>query len=135
MVDVESSVPGLFSPSVSPSKKAGSVGTGKVKIQLKHTDPSESLNTLIGRINLFKFITVPVFDGRNKQFDLNRSLERLEQLLPPFDGEIPSGSLALVAYTVNGYYRNPKSEASRRGPSIMNLALNINWAVVLGVPK
>jgi len=47
MVDVESSVPGLFSPSASPSKKAGSVGTSKVKIQLKHTDPSESLNTLI----------------------------------------------------------------------------------------
>ena len=58
-------------------------------------------------------------------------------MLPPFDGEIPSGSLALVAYTANGYYRNPKSEASRRGTSqsIMNLALNVNWAVVLGVPK
>ena len=81
MVDVESSVPGLFSLSASPSKKAGSVGTGKVKIQLKHTDPSELLNTLIGRINLFKFITVPVFNGRNKQFNLNRSLEHLEQLL------------------------------------------------------
>jgi len=41
MVDVESSIPGLFSASASPSKKkAGSAGTTKVKIQLKHTDTS-----------------------------------------------------------------------------------------------
>lgn len=86
---------------------------------------------------MFKIITVPIFDGRNKQFDLNRSLEHLDQLLPPFDGEIPSGSLALVAYTANAYYRTQKAEGSRRetSQSMKNLALNVNWAVVLGVPK
>jgi len=48
MVDVVSSVPGLFSASASPSKKkAGSLGTSKVKIQLKHTDTSESSYTFL----------------------------------------------------------------------------------------
>jgi len=120
MVDVESSVPGLFSVSASPSKKkAGSLGTSKVKIQLKHTD------------------TIPIFDGRNIQFELNRTLEHLKQVLPAFDGEIPSGSLALAAYTSNAYHRTQKSEGLRQetSQSILNLALNINWVVVLGVPK
>jgi len=40
IVNVESSVPGLFSTSASPKRK-GPVGISKVKIQLKHTDTSE----------------------------------------------------------------------------------------------
>lgn len=138
IVDVESSVPGLFSTAVSPSKKkAGLAGTSKVNIQLKHTDTSEFSFTSLARIDLFRMITVPIFDGQNKQFMLNRSLEHLEQLLPPFNGEIPHGSLALVAYTANVYYRMQKTEGSRHQipQSIKNLALNVNWAVVLGVPK
>lgn len=138
MVEVESSAPGLFSASASPSKKiTGAVSTNKVKIQLKHTDTSKLSFTFITYTNLLKMITVPIFDGRSKQFDLNRSLEQLERILPPFDGEIPSGSLALVAYTANAYHRSRKAEGSMplTSQSIKNLALNINWAIVLGVPK
>ena len=50
-------------------------------------------------------IAVPVFDGRETQFELNESLEHLDTLLPAFNDEIPPGSLALVAYTANAYYR------------------------------
>jgi hypothetical protein len=77
---------------------------------------------------------VPIFDGRNVHFELDESLENLDELLPSFEDEIPPGSLALVAYTANSYYRSQKSGQSGQ-QSNKNLALNINWVVVLGVPK
>jgi hypothetical protein len=81
-------------------------------------------------------VTVPIFDGRTHRFELNESLKSLDELLPPFESEIPPGSLALVAYTANSYYRSQKSgQSSQRMHSNKNLALNINWVVVLGIPK
>jgi hypothetical protein len=45
---VESSAPGLFSITASPKKKKpGMMGTGDVKIQLKHTDTSTSLHVIV----------------------------------------------------------------------------------------
>jgi hypothetical protein len=41
---------------------------------------------------------------------------------------MPIGSLALVAYTANTYKRLKSS------PNVTNLALNINWAVLLANP-
>ncbi|KIM72005.1 hypothetical protein PILCRDRAFT_16525 [Piloderma croceum F 1598] len=119
MVEMESSAPGLFSITASPKKKkAGGIGTGDVKIQLRHTD------------------TIPIFDGRQTQFELDDSLERLDELLPPFEHEIPTGSLVLVAYMANSYYRAQKvGKSGQKSSSNQNLALNINWAIVLGVPK
>jgi len=119
-VDVESSAPGLFSATASPrKKKARSFSTSDVKIQLKHTD------------------TIPIFDEQDKQIEFDQSLEHLDEVLPPFADEIPSGSLALVAYTANTYYRTQKGGQSgrQRSQSNKNLALNINWVVVLGIPK
>ena len=81
-------------------------------------------------------VTVPIFDGRKHCFELNESLKTLDEQLPPFDSEIPHGSLALVAYTANSYYHSQKSgQSSQRIHSNKNLALNINWVVVLGVLK
>jgi hypothetical protein len=81
-------------------------------------------------------VTVPIFDRRAHHFELNESLKSLDKLLPPFEDEILHGSLALVAYTANSYYRSQKSEqSSKRIHSNKNLALNINWVVVLGIPK
>ena len=82
-------------------------------------------------------ITVPIFNGQNKQFMLNWSLEHLEELLPPFNGEIPASLLALIVYMSNAYYQTQKAEGFRcQIPQyIKNLTLNVNWAVVLGVPK
>ena len=79
---------------------------------------------------------VPIFDGQYKQIELDQSLEHLDEILPPFADEIPSGSLALVAYTANAYYRTRKGGQSgwQRSQSNKNLALNINW-VVVGHPE
>ena len=45
---MESSAPGLFSITASPKKKKPSMmGTGDVKIQLKHTDTSTSLHVIV----------------------------------------------------------------------------------------
>ena len=75
-------------------------------------------------------VTVPIFDGRMHYFELNDSIKSLDKLLPPFESEIRHGSLALVAYTVNSYYKSQKS--GQRIHSNKNLVLNINWVVVLG---
>jgi len=80
-------------------------------------------------------VVVPIFDGRQTQFELDDSLERLHELLPPFEHEIPPGSLVLVAYTANSYYRAKVGKSGQKSSSNQNLALNINWAVVLGIPK
>jgi hypothetical protein len=71
---------------------------------------------------------VPVYDGRLNKFEPDKSLNDLAAHLPPYEDEIPIGSLALVAYTANSYAR-------KGSQSKLNLALNINWAVVLGTPK
>jgi hypothetical protein len=46
------------------------------------------------------------------KFELDASLEKLDELLLPFEDEIPHGSLALVAYTANVYYHTQKSGQS-----------------------
>jgi hypothetical protein len=107
---------------------------------LKHTDTGASLSLVIHLIvpnAPFTFMIVPIFDGQYKQIELDQSLEHLDEILPPFADEIPSGSLALVAYTANAYYRTRKGGQSgwQRSQSNKNLALNINWVVVLGIPK
>jgi hypothetical protein len=79
-------------------------------------------------------MVVPIFDGRKHQFKLNESLKALHEHLPPFESEIPHGSLALVAYMANSYYRSQKA-GQPVSQSNKNLVLNINWAVILGIPK
>ena len=81
-------------------------------------------------------VVVLIFDGRQIQFELDDSLEHLDELLPPFEYEVPTGSLVLVAYTANSYYHVQKvGKSGQKSSSNQNLALNINWAVVLGIPK
>lgn len=64
---------------------------------------------------------------------MNQLLKSLDQQLPLFEGEIPYGSLALVAYTANSYYCSQKSgQTSKHTDLNKNLTLNINWAIVLG---
>lgn len=84
----------------------------------------------------FTIIIVPIFDGQEQKIELDQSLQHLNEFLPLFADEIPPGSLALVAYTANSYYRAQKGGQSKwpRSQS-KNLALNINWVIVLGVPK
>jgi hypothetical protein len=80
-------------------------------------------------------VTVPIFDGRTHHVKLNESLKFLNEQLPPFENEIPHGSLALVAYTANSYCSQKTGQSLQHTHSNKNLALNINWVVVLGIPK
>jgi len=72
MVDVESSAPGLFSMSASPSKKKSRpVGTGKVKIQLMHTDTSDFPSTFSVRNLSFTTICYSSYLWRMHKSKLN----------------------------------------------------------------
>ena len=71
-----------------------------------------------------------MYDGRNYIIDPNNgSLTTIGSTLPVLNEEMPTGSLALVAYTANAYRR------VRGSMNVTNLALNINWAVLLATPK
>ena len=78
----------------------------------------------------FMIVIVPVFDAVGKTFPLHK--ETLHDLggvggLGRFKGEIPSGSMVLVGYT-GSWWRQTKAQDPRLG-------FNLNWVVVLGVPK
>jgi hypothetical protein len=75
-------------------------------------------------------VAVPVFDAVGKTFSLNK--ETLHDLggmggLGRFKGEIPSGSMVLVGYT-GSWWGQSKAQNPRLG-------FNLNWVVVLGIPK
>jgi hypothetical protein len=73
---------------------------------------------------------VPVFDCVDKTFSLDK--DNLNDLggvagLSRFKGEIPSGAMVLVGYTAS-WWRATKAERPALG-------FNLNWVVVLGIPK
>ena len=68
---------------------------------------------------------VAVLDGRSHKFKPETDLSKLDQILPPFDEEVPEGAFAWVGYTVNKFTTN-------RG---INLGLNVMWVVVMGTPN
>ena len=75
-------------------------------------------------------IQVPVFDAVDKTFSLDT--ETLRDLagtagLRRLKGEVPPGSMVLVGYT-GSWWRPTKAQNPRLG-------FNLNWVVVLGVPK
>lgn len=124
--------PGLFSDAQSPIKRRTDLhNTSKVKIQLNPTDIGKSSHErfLTVNINYRVLFTVPVYDGRNHIIDPNDgSLQQIGSSLPILTSEMSEGSLALVAYTANGYKKVKNSS------HITNLALNINWAVLMATP-
>ncbi|KAK6977314.1 hypothetical protein R3P38DRAFT_3237450 [Favolaschia claudopus] len=71
--------------------------------------------------------SVPVFDGRNREFDVANNIDNLAAILPKYssdDGEIPNGACVVVAYTVSTY-RSAKHQKQ-------NISFNVQWIVVLG---
>ncbi|KAJ3485400.1 hypothetical protein NLJ89_g11901 [Agrocybe chaxingu] len=69
---------------------------------------------------------IPVYDGTDSFIDYDQDLPRLSQILTRWGSEIPHGSFATVGYTAS-IYRTEKGQ--------FKLALNIQWAIVLGVPE
>jgi hypothetical protein len=70
-------------------------------------------------------LLVPVYDGRHTPFNFRGDLKDLAKILPEFLDEVPIGSCALVAYTVNKYLAKGN----------WSLSFNVNWVVVLGIPS
>ncbi|KAF7984850.1 hypothetical protein HWV62_10807 [Athelia sp. TMB] len=68
---------------------------------------------------------IPILDGRRRAFNLTDDLLMLDELLPPFEGEVPEGSCVWVGFTSTKYVK----EVDRAG---MNF--NLMWVVVLGTP-
>ena len=69
--------------------------------------------------------SVLVYDYTSKtKFNLNMDLNPALHDALHYNHDIPSGSLALVAYTVNMFERKDGSKN--------NLGFNIHWAVLLG---
>ncbi|KAJ6474033.1 hypothetical protein C8R47DRAFT_1144579 [Mycena vitilis] len=74
--------------------------------------------------------TIPVYDARKTVVNYSTDLGRLDQVLPLFPGEIPSGSFTVVGYTMSSYM-GLISGGSERVP---HLGFNILWAIVCGTP-
>ncbi|KAF8133026.1 hypothetical protein EV363DRAFT_1162947, partial [Boletus edulis] len=72
---------------------------------------------------------IPVYDFTSRQRPFNPTIDLYpaKTNAPLYDHDIPEGSLALVAYTVNTYDR--KSDLTAR-----YLSFNIHWAALVGTP-
>ncbi|KAH6879351.1 hypothetical protein BKA70DRAFT_1447935 [Coprinopsis sp. MPI-PUGE-AT-0042] len=68
---------------------------------------------------------IPVYDAQDVEFDFIKDLPRLD-FLPRWNGEIPVGSFVAVAYTATVFF----AEKTRK----WTIGLNIQWAMVIGIP-
>ena len=76
------------------------------------------------KINIYwNCCLVPIFDATETNFDFSRkNLDDLEKVLPKYSGgEINSGSLVMVAYTMSAYLKK----------GVRTLSPNLNWVVVI----
>ncbi|KAJ6609691.1 hypothetical protein B0H10DRAFT_2225707 [Mycena sp. CBHHK59/15] len=71
---------------------------------------------------------IPVYDARRVVVDFDADLDRLQDILPIFRGEVPVGSFAAVGYSCSSY------AGTVNGMKVPNLGLNIMWVIVCGVP-
>lgn len=67
------------------------------------------------------FWSVPIYDAQQHLFDYANDLEHVDSVLPRFDGEIPAGSFAIVAYTMSTY----KKAANH------HLSTNVQFVILL----
>ena len=72
-------------------------------------------------------LLVPVYDGRDLKIKPGKAIRNIPTTLPPFNGEIPYESLALIGYSTCVYKRTKDDE-------IKSVALNAVWVVVLDCP-
>jgi hypothetical protein len=71
--------------------------------------------------------SVPVYDARRADtFDINNDLDKLEDVLPTFDEEVPYGSFIIVGYTAAIYVNNSAQWA---------VSMNVHWVIILGSPS
>ncbi|KAJ6462305.1 hypothetical protein C8R47DRAFT_1240291, partial [Mycena vitilis] len=102
----------MFSPVVrkTPAKKTGAQKSRfKSKTLLAHND------------------VVPVFDARKVVVDFQLDLDRLDEVLPKFSGEIPFGSFVVVGYTLSEY-QGLRSGSTNK---VAHLGCNVVWVIRL----
>ncbi|KAJ7152415.1 hypothetical protein C8R46DRAFT_1228748 [Mycena filopes] len=73
---------------------------------------------------------VPVYDARKKIVDFSSDLDRLAEVLPLFNGEVPIGSFSVVGYTCSSY----RGTVSGAESKVAHLSLNVLWVIVCGTP-
>lgn len=66
-------------------------------------------------------IPVPIYDARKYTFNYAGDFDNIAKILPSFDGEVPAGSFAVVAYTLSCY---KKAEN-------WHLSSNVQFVIVL----
>ncbi|KAG6914190.1 hypothetical protein DXG01_001860 [Tephrocybe rancida] len=70
---------------------------------------------------------VPVYDVHGKSFNYQRDLPALASKLPPFKGEVPIDSFAVVGYSAFTYIGG-------KGHDKVTLGLNVLFVIVVAVP-
>lgn len=69
---------------------------------------------------------MPIYDARRvKSVDITEVLSRLDEL-PMMCDDVPHGTCAVVAYTVNTY--------AKKADPLRCVSFNIKWLMVMGVP-
>jgi hypothetical protein len=87
-----------------------------------HDTGMHNLRTfLFGKLSTV--VLVPIYDGREPEFDPLRNLDKLDNL-PLWNDDAPKNSLAAVGYTAHTY---------RTKDGKVHLSFNVQWLVVLGV--
>ncbi|KAJ7640376.1 hypothetical protein DFH06DRAFT_1137830 [Mycena polygramma] len=74
---------------------------------------------------------VPIYDARKLVVDFDSDLGRLDEVLPPFIGEVPFGSFISVGYTCSVY----NAAVSGTNERAAHLGCNVLWVIVCGTPK
>ncbi|KAF9464022.1 hypothetical protein BDZ94DRAFT_1162755 [Collybia nuda] len=101
---------GMFNQYSSPSK----------------TEVNQSIEFILFPILKLTDDTVPVYDGHKVDFDPSTHLQRIHELFPDFEGEVPQGSFSVVGYTTSVY--SGKENQS-------HISCNVQWVIVLGTPQ
>jgi hypothetical protein len=70
--------------------------------------------------------TVPIYDARKvRTDDFSEVLDRINEV-PRLATDVPEGTCAVVAYTVNTYVK--------RDDTMKTVSLNIRWLMAMGLP-
>jgi hypothetical protein len=73
---------------------------------------------------------VPVYDAQEVHFDMKTDLDKLEDILPRFDGEVPAGSCIAVGHSMSSY----TSKKDDGNITNVNLGTSILFVIVVGTP-
>jgi len=75
-------------------------------------------------LTFYWLTVVPIYDAHNLDVYFPDIISSLKNV-PRFSEELPPGSCAVIAYTINTF--------DRRDESIVCTAFNVHWAMLLGL--